>query len=226
VPHLEMTIIFAMNDREAQDYARTHPYVMGMLFNASDDYVGARCLILNGLFAGFVLGCQALEKLLKAILAAETGLELKRGHNPAAIFNKIPGNERYGVSQHYATLRRFYGHYLHRYHDNPDASQGASSAELVELDRIWLTLILKLPMPDEVKYRTKFFVDLCLHNPFWQTERWLKLHNTPLLAQIADIEKRYHEIRNQLYSPSRTIAICLFGAQHFADLTRAQFQHP
>src|SRR5438105_14609908 len=83
--------------------------------------------------------CQALEKLLKGVLATETGKELKHGHDPTAIFDKIPKNERYGISQHYPALKRFGGHYQHRYHDNPDASQSASSAELAELDEIWLT---------------------------------------------------------------------------------------
>src|SRR5688572_6077528 len=51
-------LAFAGNNREAGE----------LYSSATEDYVAARCCILNGLFSGFPLGAQAVEKMLKAFI--------------------------------------------------------------------------------------------------------------------------------------------------------------
>jgi len=57
----------------------------------------------------------------------------------------------------------------------------------------------KLPMPDEVKYRTAFFSHLADPNPFWHNDHWLKFENKALALRLAFIEARYAEVKIHLY---------------------------
>ena len=52
------------------------------LYDADQDYVAARCCILNGLFPGFMLASQAVEKFLKALFVFECKEKVKNIHDP------------------------------------------------------------------------------------------------------------------------------------------------
>jgi hypothetical protein len=53
---------------EIMAYGKAHAAGSWLLHAATDDYASARCLCLNLLFPGLVLGAQATEKYLKALL--------------------------------------------------------------------------------------------------------------------------------------------------------------
>ena len=102
-------------------------------------------------------------------------------------------------------LKTLYDHYQSRYHDNPTSGRGASSEELVGIDELWLHLVDRLPMPDEVKYRMKFFADLCDENSrmHWRNYYWLTERNQALKPKLPGIEGRYEEVLAHLYPESQ-----------------------
>lgn len=53
---------------EAMLFTRNYPYSWRYYFKATDDYALSRCGLMNGMFSGFELGAQALEKYLKSLL--------------------------------------------------------------------------------------------------------------------------------------------------------------
>lgn len=63
----------------------------GYFFKQSaEDYAAARCCLLNGLFPGFVMAEQAVEKLIKGfILFMDPGFKPKKGkgHEPSESYN-------------------------------------------------------------------------------------------------------------------------------------------
>ncbi len=193
-----------MNRNETQKYCVKNQYAAMRFFNASDDYVAARCCILNGLFPGFTLASQAIEKMLKACIFLESKKELKRGHNPFELKEELKKLKDYGLNKYDNLLKKLYDHYLARYHEDnvsrhEDGTSGASSDELIEIDELYLEITNKLPMPDEVKYRTKFFADLFENNPYWNNQYWITIKNQALKKQINAMKKRYKEVFQHLY---------------------------
>ncbi len=195
---------YSLDRKGVMAWGVQHTYANMRFFNANQDYVAARCCILNGLFAGFILASQAIEKLLKAIIYLETGEEMKRSHNPYELKEKLKKIKDYSLDGFDLTLKKLYDHYLSRYHeDNPrihaDGSSGGSSEELKLIDELWFTLVEKLPMPDEVKYRMAFFADLFEPNPYWLNGVWLTKNNSSFDIRKAVLLGKYTEVRERLY---------------------------
>ena len=189
---------------EVQKYCRKNKYATMRFFEASDDYIAARCCILNGLFSGFTLASQAVEKILKAFIYLESKKEARRGHNLLELKNDLKKSKDCGLDKYDNLLKKLYDHYLARYYeDDPgyheDGTSGASSEELIEIDKLWLELVEKLPMPDEAKYRMKFFADLFEGNPYRNSKYWVTRKNQVLKKQISTMEKRYGEVFQYLY---------------------------
>jgi len=181
-----------------------HKYANMRFFNATEDYTAARCCILNGLFVGFTLASQAIEKLLKAIIFLETGEEMKTWHNPYDLKEKLKKIKDYNLDGFDLTLKKLYDHYLSRYHEDSrqthaDGSSGASSEELNLIDELWFTLAEKLPMPDEVKYRMIFFANLFEPNPYWLNGVWLTKNNSAFDKRETVLSEKYVEVRKHLY---------------------------
>jgi hypothetical protein len=196
----------SMTKTEANDYARTNLYAMGMFSVAGSDYCASRCCILNRMSAGFRLASEAVEKLLKAYVFLETRatstLKANDRHNPfllkeelqPALKTRDPELDKFD-----GLLRKLFGHYQTRYPDNNDQGS-ASSQELPQIDELFVYLIDKLPMPDEVKYRSTFFVGLCEPNArqFWRDHYWATAQNPLLQGKMPQIEKRYKEVFEHL----------------------------
>lgn len=172
-----------------------------MFGKASNDYIASRCCILNALFPGFILACQAIEKLLKAFIFLETTEQLKDGHNPFELKKKLQKIKNYGLSKFDDLLKKLYDHYQSRYYDNKISGKGASSSELKEIDELWVYLIELLPIPDEVKYRLSFFSELLEENSrkYWRFYEWATKNNQALAPKITKIKKRYREVEQHLY---------------------------
>jgi HEPN domain len=188
-----------MSNQEVTKYFSDHKYATLMIYGATADYTAARCCILNGLFRGFMLASEAIEKLLKALIYLESGEEMKSGHNVFALKEKLKQSRDYGLDRYDDQLNKLYDHYQSRYHDNPVTGKGATSAEFPVIDNLWLELIEKLPVPDEVKYQTAFFSQLADPNPFWRNDHWLRFENQALAPKFDSIKAKYLEIKRHLY---------------------------
>ena len=193
-----------LSRKGVSDYCIKNQYATMMFGTASDDYVSARCCILNALFPGFGLACQAIEKILKAFIYLETGEESKLKysdkHKPFELKEELKKVKDHGLDKYDDLLKILHEHYQSRYYENPTSGRGASSKELVEIDNLWVYLVEILPMPDEVKYRMKFFHDLCDADAriYWHDYEWLIQNNKALIPKLANIEKRYEEVKKQL----------------------------
>lgn len=195
---------YSLDKKGVMEWGAQHTYANMRFFNANQDYVAARCCILNGLFAGFTLASQAIEKLLKAIIYLETGEEMKRWHDPYKLKEKLKEKKDYNLDNFDTTLKKLYDHYLSRYHeDNPrihsDGTSGASSEELKSIDELWFTLVEKLPMPDEVKYRMAFFADLFETHPYWLNGVWLTKNNFAFDKRQITLLENYTKVYQHLY---------------------------
>lgn len=203
-----------MDDKEVRIWGVKNSYANMRFFTASDDYVSARCCILNGLFSGFSIASQAVEKLLKAMIFLESGIQIKNnitwgsgkidknvGHNPFLLKERLKEIKDYQIDKYDSILKKLYDHYLNRYHENKPiyGTNGASSEELVQIDELWFDLVDKMSMPDEVKYRMKFFGELLEPNHFWNTEFWLKKDNKKFKKLEKYLTNKYKEVFKNLY---------------------------
>ncbi|MDP2709299.1 MAG: HEPN domain-containing protein [bacterium] len=173
------------------------------LYNADTDYEAARCCILNGLFSGYMLASQAIEKSLKALIRLECGkikIESKDRHNPFRLKEMLKKDTV--LDKYDDLLKKLSDHFKARYYDNEMdyKTKGASSEELADLDNLWMFLKEKLPFPNEVKFRTKFFSDLFDESPYWKNKFWIREKNESLSDKIQLWEKIYKEIQDKPYS--------------------------
>ncbi|MFH1308713.1 MAG: hypothetical protein ABIH51_01735 [Patescibacteria group bacterium] len=173
--------------------------------SASDDYVVSRCCILNGLFVGFILACQAIKKLLKAFIYLETEEETKLTgsdkHNPFKLKEQLQKVKKYELDKFDSLLKKLHDHYQSRYYDNKVSGRGASSSELDTIDELWVCLIEALPTPNEVKYRSKFFADLFDEDSrkYWSNYYWTEKNNKALAKKIQEMEFKYKAVFHHLY---------------------------
>jgi hypothetical protein len=148
-----------------------------------------------------MLASEAIEKLLKAAIFLESGEKMKSNHDASALKDKLKRLKDYDLDKYDDQLKKLYDHYQSRYHDNPTTGKGASSEELPHIDALWLELMEKLPIPDEVKYLTAFFSYLADPNPYWLNDHWLKLENQALAPKLNSIRAKYLEIRSHVCAP-------------------------
>lgn len=103
-------------------FCSEHKSATLLLRVAAQDYAAARCLLLNHLFAGHVLGAQAIEKFLKSYLllnnpqrrVKELGHSLpKLLEEVRALFPQLP------LSEFAPLAEKFTRNYATRYPDNP-----------------------------------------------------------------------------------------------------------
>ena len=190
-----------MTRDEHQKYCIKNQRALMFLYNADQDYVAARCCILNGLFSGFMLASQAVEKFLKALIVFE-GKEAKNIHDPFKLKECLKKVKDYNLDRYNDLLKKLSDHYKARYYDNKMdyGTNGASSEELADLDNLWMSLKEKLPFPNEVKFRTRFFSDLFDEYPYWKNKFWIREKNASLSDKIQLWEKTYKEIVGKPYS--------------------------
>ncbi len=187
--------------KEVAEYAHDKQYAMMMFMDASSDYIACRCCILNALHSGFRLASEAVEKLLKAFIflatGARTSLKKNDRHNPYLLKQELKkSHPDRKLDSFDELLKTLFDHYQNRYYDNPTTGRGASSSELDQIDDLFIYLVETLPIPDEVKYRCKFFADLCDENAriYWRNHYWATERNQALNGKMALIECRYHEV--------------------------------
>ena len=189
-----MTDKYTLTSADVRDYTRLHQPAMLLLGVATDDYAGARCCLLNGLFSGFVLAAQAVEKIFKAIILFKDPCIKPRSfsHNLTELTNEVSGScPNLNLVPHTQTIKNLEVHYSSRYPDNPVQPRSQASDELVPIDTLIIYLNELLPMPIEARIRSGLFGWVCSSRErkgvVFPNEYWLKYKNralAPLLPRI------------------------------------------
>jgi hypothetical protein len=199
---------------QVTEYARDKQYATMMFGDAGLDYIACRCCILNKLHSGFRLASEAIEKLLKAFIFLETGAETTlRGndrHNPYLLKQELNGVRPDPKLDNFDDLlHKLHDHFQSRYYDNRTTGKGASSDELDQIDDLFVYLTEMLPMPDEVKYRCRFFGDLCDGDSrrYWRNYHWATESNRALQGKMESIERTYNQVLGHLYGRTETPTI-------------------
>jgi len=169
---------------------------------AVDDYLGARCLLLNNIFVGLTLAHEAVEKLMKALLVLE-GAAPGKSHSLAKLAELLIQKD----SRKYKFLngqreftRRLDQHYSWRYYDSDitKRSQSRSAEDLYLFDVLWIALH-KLYMdflPEDVRFRTIFLCYLLDEKLKGYTDwgKILQADNQAIENDIASWKTKYKKI--------------------------------
>lgn len=196
-----------MTKEEFNKYASDHLNALQMIDNAVQDYISARCLLINGLFPGLVLAAQSVEKYFKGyiLLLDRSKNTRKFSHNIIDLKDEVQRLKDFGLDNYNNFLKRLEKHYLTRYPDNKNKSTFMSTDELLELDKLIIHLNENLPVPEEIKFRSGLYIRLFLHLennlPKMLPEGyWATLHNEPLNNILDKLTAKYLQVKEHLYS--------------------------
>ena len=187
---------FTLDGDAVRDFSRANRDAMLMMYRGTDDYVGARCCLLNGVFSGLELGAQAFEKHVKAMLLfVNPNAKVKRiRHGLSELLSKIRDEKIADLSHHVDVVRALEAHYQARYPDNPGKGRSASTGELESIDVLMNDVLSAMPIPEEVMLRSGVFARVvaasegskALHSD----GLWLLKGNLPLQKKLAVLVER------------------------------------
>ena len=199
---------FTLTKMGIRDYGYKHSYAQMMFNSAWADYVAARCLSYNFLIiSGFPLFAQAIEKLLKTIIFLETGRKtILNGidrHNPYLLKKELVEIADYDLDKYDDVLKKLYGHFQQRYHDNKDQSNSMGTDELDKFDELWMYLSEQAPFPMEVRYRLQFAAQLFDKKVLAQFPHyriWATHQNKAIVSKLDEMERIYIAVENHYLS--------------------------
>jgi hypothetical protein len=194
-----------MTREEVHAWFAAHRTVSGLIHAATDDYVGARCCVINWLIPiGFVLGALAAEKYLKAFLLCAGQRQLGK-HAFESLLERVAAIQP-ELSKFRPMMTMLTYAYAERYGTNMTGRvAGYSSADLALLDDFVVTMLEHIAIPEEV---------MCSLLPFhwlfedrfaragWKVRDWLTVNNAPMATRLPAWRLRYDEIMDQLH-PNR-----------------------
>ncbi|WGJ16161.1 hypothetical protein QEV83_07930 [Methylocapsa sp. D3K7] len=187
-------------------FCEEHNSATRLLRVAAQDYAAARCLLLNGLFAGHVLGAQAIEKFLKGYLLFKNPKcpVRKLSHSLPKLLASVGECFPHLQLAGFAPLaEKFMNHYETRYPDNPDASQSMTTADLLELDTFIIFLSENIPCARHVKYQTGIYPFISFSTGYQSTvspwEYWIKNANQALAPLLPHIKMEYAAVLTELH---------------------------
>jgi HEPN domain-containing protein len=196
-----------MNPEDADNFARQNRDGMGLYSEAADDYVAARCCLMNGLFTGLRLASESVEKLLKAHLLFLNPSENVRqfGHDIPKLGERL--SELTGLQDSDSRkelLLRLKKHYDTRYPDNAVDLKSKSTGELREIDELVVELIEQMPIPAEVKFRSGLYVQLFITEmqpelaTWWTPPRWILSDNRALAPRLKALRQRCRAVLDMM----------------------------
>ena len=171
------------------------------------DYIGARCLVQNGLFhQGLIVAAQGVEKILKTNYRIRGGLKpfggrQGLGHNICNIAREIKNLERNALdlTKYDSLFEELEVNYQLRYPDNWEKMElnqwTYNGNNIHKVDELMLYLFDSLPVPPEVNALTCYFgiVSTHLSNPLNQHYmahyKWLTQNNESFASQ----KQKIHE---------------------------------
>jgi hypothetical protein len=193
-----------MNVTEYIDFNRTHADAGEFVVAATDDYMACRCCLLNGLFPGFRLGAEAVEKYLKAfVLYGDPSLDIRKYNHRIKDLASVASSiePHFNSTQFGHVIDRLETHYRHRYPNVPGFRRDASTAELIGIDEIVLYICDCLPVPELPKFRNYgyfFFVCCSWTPPLGPHKKWLEQENVALQRVKTSLVQRYRAVEEQL----------------------------
>lgn len=185
------------------------------MYQAAEDYGAARCCLLNGLFAGFLLAQQCVEKLLKTYMRIVVpNWDRRMSKTFAPVLPDVTSSHdlvAYAkeVDAAYPSLdllvsfepllarlsRRFEG----KYPDTKAARGNADTGEVLELDELAILLFTQVGLPAKLKVRTGLYPLLWhLVDPLQAVRpasTWVLQGNEALMARLPPL---LQEIRDAL----------------------------
>ncbi len=178
-----------LNKATLMDFSRTNQLAMMMMHQATSDYVGCRCCLLNGVFSGFELGAQAVEKHLKAMLLfAHPNSNVRSfSHKLPSLVETVHEKAIADLSKHSVTIQKLEGHYQARYPDNPRANNSSSTEELALIDVLIMEILEKMPVPYEVLLNSGVYARAIASSDrrvVFPDEHWLLLQNVILQTRV------------------------------------------
>ncbi|NUX55906.1 HEPN domain-containing protein [Paraburkholderia youngii] len=130
----------------------------GYFFKQSaEDYAAARCCLLNGLFPGFVMAEQAVEKLIKGfILFMDPGFKPKnkKGHDLASLITVLQSH--YGhvsLDPHKKTIALLQSSYDGRYPDSGSDRLAHMTSQLHDVDELYIYLLDQSPITGDLRFQ-------------------------------------------------------------------------
>lgn len=138
--------------------------IAGHFFKQSaEDYGAARCCLIHGLFPGFVLAEQAVEKLIKGFLrTGNPSIKWSgKGHQLADLQNQLVAMyPQISLSEHTNTIKLLQSCYDVRYPDSASEGMGRATSELRNIDSLYMYLADQVPIGGELKYQIGVFPHL------------------------------------------------------------------
>lgn len=196
---------FKLNKTTLMDFARINQLAMMMMHQATSDYVGCRCCLLNGVFSGFELGAQAVEKHLKAMLLfADPSSSVRNfSHKLPSLVKTVQDKGIADLSKHSATILKLEGYYQARYPDNPRSNTSSSTEELALIDVLIMEILEKMPIPSEVLLNSGVYARAIASSDrtvVFPDEKWLLSHNVILQAKAPFLvqQKREWQLHNEI----------------------------
>lgn len=149
------------------------------------DYGAARCALLNGMFSGFILAQQAIEKLMKAyIYASSKELPIKRyKHGMAQLASEVSARfPELDLGKHEWIYLRLENYYNEKYPDVPvTMTDGRSTREFMAVDELAVSLFVFIPFEEDFKRSLGIFPIFYHHDALMQPAyRWIRAHNMAL----------------------------------------------
>ena len=194
-----------MNATELMDFNQSHLEAVEFVITATEDYAACRCCLLNGLFSGFAVAAETVEKYLKAfLLFVDPSINVKKEYNHGIekLANKAAElRPEFKVRQFNNVIDRLKQHYINRYPNDLKYELGATTAELLGIDEFVLYIYDSLPVPEAVKFRTYgyFFFASCPWVPaICPTKEWIERNNAALARVHDSLLQRYKAMEGEL----------------------------
>ena len=187
-------------------YRKENAYARVMFADAGQNYVSARCLLLNGLLdSAVVLYCSSLEKAFKAYIFLSSGhmskLKKMEKHNPYLLKEELKKYKDFGFDQYDEFIKNVSGFWYWRYHDKPEFNSKRSSikqSELKQWDLFWWFLFENVPFPPFIKYSLTFpsfalsKIDIPLFKYF---KVWLLENNEIFMSKLPKMMEEFERLK-------------------------------
>ncbi|MFZ2307514.1 MAG: hypothetical protein WAW73_18130 [Rhodoferax sp.] len=185
--------VFSLDKSQRDAFAVDNRLALELLISGTDDYIGCRCCLLHGAFAGLALGATAVEKHLKAMIRLKSPATAPRGysHKMLDLADAVQALGVVDLQPYRDTLTRLADHYHGRYPDNPRQLDSYSTSELAEIDTLMAVLIEQMPLPTEMLLRTGIpakIASMAERNPTSPELALLLNRNQPLQALARKLE--------------------------------------
>ncbi|WP_310359756.1 HEPN domain-containing protein [Neobacillus drentensis] len=182
---------------QVQEFERENKSIIFLLDQASEEYISARCLLINGFFPGLVLAAQSVEKFLKSLILINDNNADLRGysHHIDRILDKVIRLYNFDLHRFRRDIKNLKKHYQNRYPDNVKGTYVMSTTEIKYIDDLVITLNRYLPFPEEIKYRNGLYNMICKESTR-DFQKWATMHNDAL--DFDALKSRHTEVQNQL----------------------------